>query len=76
MIWEAKCKATRHVRVNRVLPSALQFRFLGRKGVVAVDHRPQGIEMCCSREFTVHDVDEAEFSSKEPASLTIQIRSI
>src|SRR5258708_3301042 len=64
MIWEEKCRATRHVRESRVPPSAFQFRFLGYKGVVVVDHRLQGIKMRLresQRRFPVHDVDEAEF---------------
>jgi RNA-dependent RNA polymerase len=64
MIWEAKCKASRHVREHRVKPSAYQFRFLGYKGVVVVDHRLQGIKMRLresQRKFPVHDVEEAEF---------------
>jgi len=64
MIWEAKCNTTRHVRGNRVPPSAFLFRFLGYKGVVVVDHRLQGIKMRLresQRKFPVHDVDEAEF---------------
>ncbi len=64
MIWEAICKATRRVRENRIPPSAFQFRFLGYKGVVVVDHRLQGIKMRLrgsQRKFPVHDVEEAEF---------------
>jgi RNA-dependent RNA polymerase len=64
MIWEAKCNASRHVREHRVKPSAYQFRFLGYKGVVVVDHRLEGIKMRLresQRKFPVHDVEEAEF---------------
>ena len=64
MIWEAKCKASSHVREHRVKPSAYQFRFLGYKGVVVVDHNLQGIKMRLresQRKFPVHDVEEAEF---------------
>jgi RNA-dependent RNA polymerase len=43
MIWEAKCKASGNR--DRVEPSAYQFRFLGYKGVIVVDHRLQGIKM-------------------------------
>ena len=63
MIWEAICKGNPHLR-NRIPPSAFQFRFLGYKGVVAVDHRLQGTKMRLresQRKFRVHDVDEAEF---------------
>ena len=62
-IWEKLCKDSPHLR-NRVPPSAFQFRFLGYKGVVVVDHRLQGIKMRLresQRKFPVHDVDEAEF---------------
>jgi RNA-dependent RNA polymerase len=64
MIWEAKFSATRNVREHRVRPSAYQFRFLGYKGVVVVDHRLQGIRLRLrqsQRKFPVHDVGEAEF---------------
>src|SRR6266852_4395963 len=57
------CKAFPHLR-GRVPPSAFQFRFLGYKGVVVVDHRIQGIKMRLREsqcKFPVHDVDEAEF---------------
>ena len=43
MIWEAKCTGS-GIR-DRVEPSAYQFRFLGYKGVVVVDHRLEGIRM-------------------------------
>jgi RNA-dependent RNA polymerase len=60
MIWEAISV----YRGNCVSPSAFQFRFLGYKGVVVVDHRLPGIKMRLrqsQRKFPVHDVDEAEF---------------
>jgi RNA-dependent RNA polymerase len=63
MVWEAMCKAFPHLR-GRVPPDAFQFRFLGYKGVVVVDHRLQGIKMRLresQRKFPVHDVDEAHF---------------
>jgi RNA-dependent RNA polymerase len=62
-IWEAMCKAFPHLG-GCVPPSAFQFRFLGYKGVVVVDHRLQGIDMRLresQRKFPVHDVHEAEF---------------
>jgi RNA-dependent RNA polymerase len=62
-IWEEMCNAFPHLR-GRVPPSAFQFRFLGYKGVVVVDHRLPGILMRLresQRKFPVHDVDEAEF---------------
>ena len=64
MIWEAKCKSSRHVMEHRVKPSAFQFRFLGYKGVVVVDYQLQGIKMRLresQRKFPVHDIEEAEF---------------
>jgi len=63
MVWEDMCKVFRHLR-GRVSPSAFQFRFLGYKGVVVVDHRLQGIKMRLREsqcKFPVHDVDEPEF---------------
>ncbi|KAH9014013.1 RdRP-domain-containing protein [Lactarius hengduanensis] len=59
-IWEASGNA----RGNRVEPSAYQFRFLGFKGVVVVDHRLEGIKMRLrdsQHKFPVHNVEEAEF---------------
>lgn len=46
-IWEAKCKVSgiEPKDSDRVQPSAYQFRFLGYKGVVVVDHRLEGIKM-------------------------------
>jgi RNA-dependent RNA polymerase len=64
MIWKAICYAGRNIREHRVKPSAYQFRFLGYKGVVVVDHRLKGIKMRLrpsQRKFPVHDVEEADF---------------
>jgi len=64
MIWKAICNASRNIREHRVKPSAYQFRFLGYKGVVVVDHRLKGILMRLrpsQRKFPVHDVEEADF---------------
>ncbi|KAI9449719.1 RdRP-domain-containing protein [Lactarius psammicola] len=61
MIWKAECKASGRERVE---PSAYQFRFLGYKGVVVVDHRLEGIKMRLrdsQYKFQVHNVEEAEF---------------
>ena len=63
-IWEERCYATRNLRESRVQPSAYQFRFLGYKGVVVVDHRLEGIKMRLrgsQRKFPMHNVEEAEF---------------
>ena len=63
MIWEERFKACRNVREYRVKPSAFQFRFLGYKGVVVVDHRLQGIKMRLrksQRKFPVNDIEESE----------------
>ncbi|KAH9018106.1 RdRP-domain-containing protein [Lactarius pseudohatsudake] len=63
-IWEAKCKASGNTRSDRVEPSAYQFRFLGFKGVVVVDHRLEGIKMRLrdsQHKFPAHNVEEAEF---------------
>jgi RNA-dependent RNA polymerase len=62
------CKAFPHLR-GRVLPFAFQYRFLGCKGVVVVDHGLLGIKMRLresQRKFPVHDVDEAEFEIARP----------
>ena len=64
MIWEEKCKASRNYREHRIQPSAYQFRFLGYKGVVVVDHRLEGVKMRLresQRKFPVNNVDEAPF---------------
>jgi RNA-dependent RNA polymerase len=63
MVWERTCKAFPHLGWH-VPPFAFQFRFLGYKGVVVVDHRLQGIKMRLrksQRKFPVHGVDEADF---------------
>lgn len=59
MIWEAKCKGS-----DRVEPSAYQFRFLGYKGVVVVDHRLEGIKMRLresQRKFPALNDEAADF---------------
>ncbi|KAH9989066.1 RNA dependent RNA polymerase-domain-containing protein [Russula compacta] len=64
MIWEQSCRAIGYLRQNRVKPSAYQFRFLGYKGVVVVDHRLEGIRLRLresQRKFPVHDDEVAEF---------------
>ena len=63
MIWDEKCKANRNLREYCVEPSAYQFRFLGYKGVVVVDHRLEGIKMRLRQsqcKFPVNNVEEAE----------------
>ena len=63
MVWEERCKAGLNFREHRIKPSAYQFRFLGYKGVVVVDHRLQGIKMRLresQRKFPVNDIEEAE----------------
>ena len=63
MIWDEQCKANRNLRKYCVEPSAYQFRFLGYKGVVVVDHRLEDIKMCLRKsqcKFPVHGVEEAE----------------
>ena len=66
MIWAEKCRANGIDEKDsvRVKPSAYQFRFLGYKGVVVVDHRLQGIKMRLresQRKFLVRKNAEAEF---------------
>ena len=63
-IWEELCKDHPHAREYRVKPSAYQFRFLGYKGVVVVDHRLEGIKLRLresQRKFPVPDAEVAEF---------------
>ncbi|KAI9428733.1 RdRP-domain-containing protein [Lactarius indigo] len=63
-IWAAKCNASGYVRGDRVEPSAYQFRFLGYKGVVVVDHRLEGIKMRLRQsqcKFPALDDEKAEF---------------
>ena len=63
MIWDEKCKTNRNLREYCVEPSAYQFRFLGYKGVVVVDHRLEGIKMRLRKsqcKFPVNSVEEAE----------------
>jgi RNA-dependent RNA polymerase len=64
MIWEAYCGSSRSFKENAVEPSAYQFRFLGYKGVVVVDHRLKGIKMRLRKsqgKFPVEDDEEADF---------------
>jgi RNA-dependent RNA polymerase len=64
MIWEEKCKYSRNYREHRIQPSAYQFRFLGYKGVVVVDHRLEGVKMRLresQRKFPVNHHDAAPF---------------
>ncbi|KAH9014012.1 RdRP-domain-containing protein [Lactarius hengduanensis] len=64
MIWQARCKASGNARGDRVEPSAYQFRFLGYKGVVVVDHRLEGIKMRLRQsqcKFPALDDEKAEF---------------
>ncbi|KAF8267893.1 RdRP-domain-containing protein [Lactarius quietus] len=64
IIWEASCKAIGKAHADRVEPSVYQFRFLGYKGVVVVDHRLEGIKMRLRKsqcKFPVLDDEEAEF---------------
>jgi RNA-dependent RNA polymerase len=64
MIWKEKCRASGHLKKNRVEPSAYQFRFLGYKGVVVVDSQLEGIKMRLRPsqcKFPTHDVEEAGF---------------
>ena len=63
IIWDEKYKADRNHREYCVEPSAYQFRFLGYKGVVVVDHRLEGIKMRLRQsqcKFPVKNVEEAE----------------
>ncbi|KAG0701519.1 RNA dependent RNA polymerase-domain-containing protein [Suillus ampliporus] len=46
LIWQTLCNARRDGGANAVKPSAYQIRFLGYKGVVAVDMQLQGIHIC------------------------------
>ncbi|KAA1469188.1 RdRP-domain-containing protein [Dentipellis sp. KUC8613] len=45
IIWAELCRTKSGGRSNRLTPSAYQIRFLGYKGVVAVDERLTGIKM-------------------------------
>jgi len=78
MIWDKNCRARGNLRENGIKPSAYQFRFLGYKGVLVVDHRLKGVKMrlrSSQRTFFVHDVEVAEleivksFCHPEPAQL-------
>ena len=69
MIWAEKCRANLNDGIDeknnvRVKPCAYQFRFLGYKGVVVVDHRLNGIKMRLrksQRKFIVRKASVAEF---------------
>ncbi|KAG2355838.1 RNA dependent RNA polymerase-domain-containing protein [Suillus spraguei] len=46
LIWETLCHARRDGGAHAVKPSAYQIRFLGFKGVVAIDKQLEGIQLC------------------------------
>ncbi|KAG2067060.1 RdRP-domain-containing protein, partial [Suillus decipiens] len=46
LIWQTLCDARRDGGAHAVKPSAYQIRFLGFKGVVAVDKQLEGIQLC------------------------------
>jgi RNA-dependent RNA polymerase len=63
MIWAELCKVRRDHGARSVPPSAYQIRFLGYKGMVAIDEELPGIKMCLRpsmRKFTGRDGEFAE----------------
>lgn len=46
LIWQTLCNARRDGGAHAVKPSAYQIRFLGFKGVVAVDKQLKGVQLC------------------------------
>ncbi|OSX65461.1 hypothetical protein POSPLADRAFT_1134844 [Postia placenta MAD-698-R-SB12] len=63
MIWAALCKDKPDLMRRAVKPSAYQIRFLGYKGVVAIDEQLQGIKMRLREsmnKFKVHEEELAE----------------
>ncbi|KAG1890753.1 RNA dependent RNA polymerase-domain-containing protein [Suillus subluteus] len=46
LIWQTLCNARRDGGAHAVKPSAYQIRFLGFKGVVAIDKQLKGIQLC------------------------------
>ncbi|KAF9651464.1 RdRP-domain-containing protein, partial [Thelephora ganbajun] len=67
-IWKALCEE-RQNRENALEPSAYQIRFLGYKGVVAIDEQLEGIKMRLRpsmKKFKVPNAESAEIEIVQP----------
>ncbi|KAG2750605.1 RdRP-domain-containing protein [Suillus brevipes Sb2] len=69
LIWKTLCDARRDGGANAVKPSAYQIRFLGFKGVVAIDKQLKGVRLCLREsmnKFKDHGEDYAMIEIARP----------
>ncbi|KAI0748499.1 RdRP-domain-containing protein [Daedaleopsis nitida] len=67
MIWEALCTAKPDLRRIQRIPCAYQIRFLGYKGMVAIDERLEGIKMRPRQSMNKFDVPDKDVAPIEIA---------
>ncbi|KAG1741976.1 RNA dependent RNA polymerase-domain-containing protein [Suillus lakei] len=67
LIWETLCNARRDGGAHAVKPSAYQIRFLGFKGVVAVDKELKGVHLCLRESMNKFKDHGEEFAMIEIA---------
>ncbi|KAI6030049.1 RNA dependent RNA polymerase-domain-containing protein [Pisolithus marmoratus] len=68
LIWQTLCRNYSDNGANAVQPAAYQIRFLGYKGMVAVDPLLKGIHMCLRPSMKKFDVEGKDFAEIEIAS--------
>ncbi|KAG1756898.1 RNA dependent RNA polymerase-domain-containing protein [Suillus paluster] len=71
-IWQTLCNARRDSSANAVKPSAYQIRFLGYKGVVAVDKELQGIHLCLQESMNKFKDHGEEYATIEIARYVVK----
>ncbi|EGN95598.1 hypothetical protein SERLA73DRAFT_162413 [Serpula lacrymans var. lacrymans S7.3] len=67
MIWGALCEARRDHGEHTIKPSAYQIRFLGYKGMVAIDAQLTGVQMCLRPSMNKFLGKETEYAEIEIA---------
>ncbi|KAI6106628.1 RNA dependent RNA polymerase-domain-containing protein [Pisolithus croceorrhizus] len=68
LIWQKLCESYSNDGMNVVQPTAYQIRFLGYKGMVAVDPFLEGIYMCLRKSMRKFDVEGKDYAEIEIAS--------